>query len=113
MVLPFRRSKLFEFKLYRDIDRRDENPIQTLELVHNLNGQTLVLKPGASKRKFHDIFLFHKKFDMLEMRLIELENVVDCFVTIEPPHTIAGTPQPLHFKENDSTRFTRFMKKNH
>ena len=69
------------------------------------------MKPGAFKRKIYDIFLFHKEFDMLEMRLIELEYVVDWFVIIEPPHTITGTHKPLYFKVNSSTRFTRFMKK--
>ena len=49
----------------------------TLKLVLNLNGQTFVLKPGASKRKIYGIFLVCKEFDMLEMRLIELENVVE------------------------------------
>ena len=49
---------------------------------------------------------------MLELRLIELEHVVDCFVIIEQPHTLTGTPKPLYFKEhNTTTRFARFMNK--
>ena len=46
---------------------------------------------------------------MLELRLIELEHVVDCFVIIEQPHTLTGTPKPLYFKEHNTTRFARFM----
>ena len=88
-----------------------ENSISSLKLTHNLNGQTLVLKPGASKRKIYDVFLFHNELDMLELRLIELEHVVDCFVIIEQPHTLTGTPKPLYFKEHNTTRFARFMNK--
>ena len=66
------------------------------------------MKPGASNRKIYDIFLFHNELDMLELRLIELEHVVDCFVIIEQPKTLAGTPKPLYFKEHNTTRFERF-----
>ena len=45
-------ANVSNLQLYRDIDRLDENPIQTPELVH-LNGQTLALKPGASKHKIY------------------------------------------------------------
>ena len=69
------------------MDSHMENSISSLKLTHNLNGQTLVLKPGAaSKRKIYDVFLVHNELDMLELRLIELEHVVDCFVIIEQPH---------------------------
>ena len=43
--------------------------------------------------------------------MIELEYVVDCFVIIEQPHTLTGTPKPLYFKEHNTTRFARFMNK--
>ena len=107
----FGAANFSNIQLYRDIDSHAENSIPSLKLTHNLNGQTLVLKPGASKRKIYDVFLFHNELDMLELRLIELEHVVDCFVIIEQPHTLTGTPKPLYFKEHNTTRFARFMNK--
>ena len=107
----FGAANFSNLQLYRDIDSHAENSIPFLELTHNLNGQTLVLKPGASKRKIYDVFLFHNELDMLELRLIEQEHVVDCFVIIEQPHTLAGTPKPLYFKEQNTTWFARFMNK--
>ena len=92
-------------------DTHADNSIPSLKLTHNLNGQTLVLKPGASKRKIYDVFLFHNELDMLELRLIELEHVVDCFVIIEQPYTLTGTPKPLYFKEHNTTLFARSMNK--
>ena len=85
-------------QLYRDIDSHAENSVLLLELTHNLNGKKLVLKPSASNREIYDILLFHNELDMLELRLFELEHVVDCFVIIEQPHTLAGSPKPLYFK---------------
>ena len=99
----FGAANFSNLQLYRDIDSHAENSIPFLELTHNLNGQTLVLKPGASKRKIYDVFLFHNELDMLELRLIEQEHVVDCFVIIEQPHTLAGTPKPLYFKEQNTS----------
>ena len=41
-----------------------------------------------------------------------LSRFKDCFVIIEQPHTLTGTPKPLYFKEhNTPTRFARFMNK--
>ena len=107
----FGAANFSNIQLYRDIDSHAENSIPSLKLTHNLNGQTLVLKPGASKRKIYDVFLFHNELDMLELRLIELEHVVDCFVIIEQPRTLTGTPKPLYFKEHNTARFARFINK--
>jgi beta-1,4-mannosyl-glycoprotein beta-1,4-N-acetylglucosaminyltransferase len=40
-----------------------------------------------------DCFLFFNEFDMLRLRLKELEDVVDVFVLVESRHTVNGTPR--------------------
>jgi len=48
----------------------------------------------------YDCFTFFKEFDVLDIRLHELDEVVDRFVLIEGTHTFSGRPKPLHFAEN-------------
>jgi hypothetical protein len=49
--------------------------------------------------KTFDCILFFNEFDLLELRLKTLEDVVDYFVIIEAPWTFSGKPKPLYFKE--------------
>lgn len=60
--------------------------------------------------KVYDCFLFFNEFDLLELRLLTLDSVVDHFVIVEAPWTFSGRPKPLHFKEN-YRRFRRWLKK--
>jgi len=48
----------------------------------------------------YDSFIFFNELDLLELRLRELESVVDRFVVVEAPVTFAGRPKPLLFGEN-------------
>ena len=41
-------------------------------------------------------FVFWKELDLLELRLHELDAVVDYFVLVEATHTFSGQPKPLH-----------------
>ena len=54
-----------------------------------------------------DAFIFFNELDLLELRLKELEEVVDRFVLVEAPVTFSGQLKPLHFKENKD-RFSRW-----
>jgi predicted O-methyltransferase YrrM len=48
----------------------------------------------------YDCFSFFNELDLLELRLRELEDVVDWFVLAEAPVTHAGQAKPLYFAEN-------------
>jgi len=50
--------------------------------------------------KVIDCFTFYNEFKMLDLRLAELETVVDCFVLVEASKTFTGKDKPLFFQEN-------------
>jgi len=54
-----------------------------------------------------DCFLFFDELDLLEVRLHELQDVVDVFVLTESPITFTGIEKPLFFQENKD-RFKGF-----
>lgn len=56
----------------------------------------------------HDCFLFFNELDALEIRLEELDPVVDRFVLVEATTTFSGQPKPLVFAGNQA-RFERFL----
>lgn len=60
--------------------------------------------------KIYDCFTFFNELDLLEIRLNELDPVVDHFVLCEAPVTHRGQPKPLIFQENRE-RFARFLPK--
>jgi beta-1,4-mannosyl-glycoprotein beta-1,4-N-acetylglucosaminyltransferase len=47
-----------------------------------------------------DCIIFYNELDLLELRLCELNCVVDQFVIVEAPVTFAGQPKPLILAEN-------------
>lgn len=58
----------------------------------------------------YDTFPFYNELDLLELRLYELDSVVDRFVLCEAPFTHSGKPKPLYFQENKA-RFAKFLPK--
>ncbi len=60
--------------------------------------------------KLYDGFLFNDELDLLELRLMELDSVVDRFVLVEMGHNFRCQPKPLHFKENRD-RYARWLHK--
>jgi beta-1,4-mannosyl-glycoprotein beta-1,4-N-acetylglucosaminyltransferase len=56
-----------------------------------------------------DSFPFNDELDMLELRLGQLDSVVDYFVLVETSRTFSGMAKPLYFKDNKD----RFSKWNH
>jgi beta-1,4-mannosyl-glycoprotein beta-1,4-N-acetylglucosaminyltransferase len=60
--------------------------------------------------KVYDCFPFFNELDVLEIRLNELDPVVDHFVLCEATVTHRGQPKPLVFQENRE-RFARFLPK--
>ena len=56
----------------------------------------------------YDCFMFNNELDVLELRLTELEDVVDRFVLVEAAEAHSGLPKPLHFEANRN-RFARWL----
>jgi beta-1,4-mannosyl-glycoprotein beta-1,4-N-acetylglucosaminyltransferase len=50
--------------------------------------------------KVYDCFPFYNEFEILQIRLDELDDVVDYFVLVESIETQRGMSKPLYFSEN-------------
>lgn len=57
-----------------------------------------------------DTFTFFNELDVLEIRLNELDDVVDYFVLVEANKTQSLKPKPFYFEENQG-RFEKFLHK--
>lgn len=57
-----------------------------------------------------DVFMFNDELDILECRLLELENADVIHVLIEATMNLQGMPKPLYFAENE-IRFSRWRHK--
>lgn len=58
----------------------------------------------------YDCFTFFNELDLLEIRLNELNDVVDYFVLVEGAHTYQNKPKPFYYLENVN-RFEKFNNK--
>ena len=58
----------------------------------------------------YDCFLFFNEYDLLELRLKELYDIVDYFVIVEGTHTFVGTPKESNF-EKHKARYEPYMEK--
>ena len=63
-----------------------------------------------NKGKVYDCFPFFNELELLEIRLNELNDVVDYFVIAEANVTHSGKPKPFNF-ENNKERFEKFLTK--
>ena len=45
----------------------------------------------------YDCFMFFNELELLDLRLHELDAVVDRFVLVEGVRTLSGKPKPLYF----------------
>lgn len=59
----------------------------------------------------YDIFPFFKEFDILDIRLNELNESVDKFVLVESRFSHSGKEKPLYFKDYKGDRFDKFKDK--
>lgn len=57
-----------------------------------------------------DAFMFGDELDVLELRLAQLDSVVDFFVFIETDRTFQDKPKPLYYQDNKS-RFSPWAHK--
>jgi beta-1,4-mannosyl-glycoprotein beta-1,4-N-acetylglucosaminyltransferase len=63
-----------------------------------------------NRYKVYDCFPFFNELDRLEIRLHELDPVVDYFVLVEATQTFQGGEKPLYFQENKE-RYKKFLDK--
>ncbi len=63
-----------------------------------------------TKPRVYDCFPFFNELDQLEIRLNELDSLVDYFVIVEGSETQQGNPKPLYFEKNKD-RFSKFLHK--
>ena len=56
-----------------------------------------------------DAFPFNDELNMLELRLGQLDEVIDYFILVETGRTYSGLPKPRYYQENKD----RFVKWNH
>lgn len=84
----------------------------------NPNWESCYLKVRATKPAqiikkpptVYDGFLFYNELDILELRLNELNDVVDRFILVESNTTFTGMPKPYYYEENKE-RFKQFEHK--
>lgn len=57
-----------------------------------------------------DVFTFNGEYDLLEIHLNVLNDVVDQFVIVEAPTTFSGKPKPLYY-EQGKDRYKQFHHK--
>ena len=58
----------------------------------------------------YDCFIFYNELELLELRLNELDDIVDYFVIIEATETFQGQTKPLYF-EQKKEEFSEFEDK--
>ncbi|NBP59476.1 glycosyltransferase, partial [bacterium] len=73
-----------------------------LDWINELEKQT--------KRKIYDCFPFFNEFEILEIRLAELYDIVDKFIIIEASKTHSGRDKPLYLRENIA-KFAKYQDK--
>ena len=62
------------------------------------------------KPRVYDCFMFNDELDVLDIRLAELDEVVDYFVIVESHLTHSGKSKPLYFKDN-AERYQKYAHK--
>jgi hypothetical protein len=60
--------------------------------------------------KVYDCFTFFNELDLLEVRLNELDSIVDYFVIVEGTRTFQNNPKPMYYLDNID-RFAKFTHK--
>jgi beta-1,4-mannosyl-glycoprotein beta-1,4-N-acetylglucosaminyltransferase len=86
-----------------------ESDLSPIPIPHPMFSQALAVRLRA-KPKIYDGFMFYNELELLEIRLNELDAVVDKFILVEADTTFSGKKKPLVFQENKE-RFAKFLDK--
>lgn len=79
-------------------------------VVYKFKRVRVPMPTRQEKPRVYDCFMFNDELDVLDIRLAELNDVVDYFVIVESNFTHSGKPKPLHFKENEQ-RYAKYLPK--
>ncbi len=71
--------------------------LDPLDIPIYINNRRVPLKDSVM---IIDAFPMNDELDMLELRLGQLDDVVDHFVLVEAPRNFMGAPKPLYYEEN-------------
>jgi beta-1,4-mannosyl-glycoprotein beta-1,4-N-acetylglucosaminyltransferase len=86
-----------------------EGDVCPIPIPHPMFAQELAISLRA-RPKIYDAFMFYNELELLEIRLNELDGIVDRFVLVEADTTFSGNKKPLFFQENKQL-FDRFLSK--
>jgi hypothetical protein len=70
----------------------------------------ILISKALYKPKVFDCFLFFNEFDVLDIRLNELNDKVDKFILVESTKGFSNKDKPLYFLENKE-RYAKFLDK--
>ncbi|MGC1878481.1 MAG: hypothetical protein WA347_06825 [Rhabdochlamydiaceae bacterium] len=101
---------LFSFSTDIRAEQSDVDPYFKLVKAKKKAKKHKAPKRAEYTPKIYDCFTFFNEFELLEIRLNELNDVVDYFVLVEMDETFQGSPKPLLFKENHK-KFEKFLHK--
>eukprot|EP00759_Apiculatamorpha_spiralis_P032082 PhF_6_TR33675/c1_g1_i15/m.49320/K00737/MGAT3; beta-1,4-mannosyl-glycoprotein beta-1,4-N-acetylglucosaminyltransferase len=91
----FVHTRISPSKQQHDPEPTREPVIEYIE--YNESNLTPVPRATPSSPIVIDVFTFQSEFDMLELRIQELWDVVDAFLVVEANMTFTGKPKPTHF----------------
>jgi beta-1,4-mannosyl-glycoprotein beta-1,4-N-acetylglucosaminyltransferase len=100
----------FRVEAYKPVPVTAPQPPITIPEVRPVQVTTAAERIMNGKPKVFDTLLFFNEFEILELRLNELFDVVDFFVILESNKTFTGKPKPFYFDENQQ-RFAKYSKK--
>ncbi|CAO3616885.1 unnamed protein product [Cunninghamella blakesleeana] len=80
-----------------------DTPISPFNIIPHYNSLSCEVHGWTNRtipRKVYDIVPFSIELDILELRLLELWDVVDYFIVVESNSTFVGNPKELTLKDN-------------
>ncbi|KAG0240263.1 hypothetical protein BGW41_007102 [Actinomortierella wolfii] len=90
--------------------QQQETPLDQLPLAGNTTKSPPLISSTMKKPRLFDVVLLNSELHWLEIRMNELESVVDTFVIIESEQTFQQHRKPLYFQQAlRQPRFARFM----
>ena len=102
--LPYRSRTALKKPLSHDF-----LPLADAQLLCEAHGLPLYSNRSCA-RKIYDLVTISSELDWLEIRMNELDSLVDYFVVIEASETFTGNQKPMTFRDNYS-RFAQFAPK--
>ncbi|MEI7425215.1 MAG: CmcI family methyltransferase, partial [Candidatus Staskawiczbacteria bacterium] len=94
-------------KMEKKMVKKQEKLLETIDERHPI----IVEKEITKTPKIYDCFMFFNEFDLFEIRLNELKDIVDKFVIVDCNCTHTGKPKDYLLEPLLETRFAEFRDK--